>query len=53
MRSEIGKLTLDGLFSERDVLNTKIVLSINDAAKQWGMGALRYEIRDIEVKLIY
>ena len=51
MRSEIGKLTLDGLFSERDQLNQKIVEAINDASEDWGMGALRYEIRDIEVLL--
>jgi len=49
MRSEIGKLTLDGLFSERDELNVKIIEAINTAAVQWGMDALRYEIRDIEV----
>lgn len=49
MRSEIGKLSLDGLFSERDVLNDNIVKQINHAAGEWGMGALRYEIRDIEV----
>lgn len=49
MRSEIGKLTLDGLFSERDQLNQKIVEAINDASEDWGMGALRYEIRDIEI----
>ena len=50
MRSEIGKLTLDGLFSERDELNSKIIQAINQAAIQWGMDALRYEIRDIEVR---
>ena len=49
MRSEIGKLTLDGLFSERDILNRNIVQAINDASEEWGMSALRYEIRDINV----
>jgi len=49
MRSEIGKLTLDGLFSERDILNRNIVQAINDASEEWGMSALRYEIRDINI----
>ncbi|KAL6972218.1 sugar transporter-like protein [Sarracenia purpurea var. burkii] len=47
MRSEIGKITLDKTFEERDTLNDKIVLSISDAAKDWGLQCLRYEIRDI------
>ncbi|KAK4535280.1 hypothetical protein CDCA_CDCA04G1305 [Cyanidium caldarium] len=47
MRSELGKLTLDKTFEEREVLNTRIVNSINEAAFAWGMQCLRYEIRDI------
>ncbi|KAL2540321.1 SPFH/Band 7/PHB domain-containing membrane-associated protein family [Abeliophyllum distichum] len=47
MRSELGKITLDKTFEERDTLNEKIVISINDAAKDWGLKCLRYEIRDI------
>ncbi|CAG5107978.1 Oidioi.mRNA.OKI2018_I69.chr1.g3579.t1.cds [Oikopleura dioica] len=49
MRSEIGKLTLDGLFSEREELNSRICSSINEASLDWGMSALRYEIKDIEI----
>ncbi|KAL8095607.1 uncharacterized protein LOC141689064 [Apium graveolens] len=47
MRSELGKITLDKSFEERDALNVKIVTAINDAAKDWGLKCLRYEIRDI------
>ncbi|KAF7132827.1 hypothetical protein RHSIM_Rhsim09G0210700 [Rhododendron simsii] len=47
MRSELGKITLDKTFEERDTLNEKIVMAINDAAKDWGLKCLRYEIRDI------
>ncbi|KAJ8536974.1 hypothetical protein K7X08_035375 [Anisodus acutangulus] len=47
MRSELGKITLDKTFEERDTLNEKIVMSINEAAKDWGLKCLRYEIRDI------
>ncbi|KQJ95315.1 stomatin-like protein 2, mitochondrial [Brachypodium distachyon] len=47
MRSELGKITLDKTFEERDTLNEKIVRSINEAAVDWGLKCLRYEIRDI------
>jgi len=47
MRSEIGKMTLDRTFEERDALNAAIVQVINDAAQAWGIQVLRYEIRDI------
>ena len=44
MRSELGKLSLDHIFQERDILNTKIVNAINEAAEPWGIVGLRYEI---------
>jgi regulator of protease activity HflC (stomatin/prohibitin superfamily) len=47
MRSEIGKLSLDKTFAERDTLNQAIVSAINSAAGPWGVSCLRYEIRDI------
>lgn len=47
MRSELGKMELDKTFEERDVLNTNIVSSINQAAEPWGIQVLRYEIKDI------
>ncbi|KYK69157.1 SPFH domain / Band 7 family protein [Toxoplasma gondii TgCatPRC2] len=47
MRSELGKLTLDNTFLERDALNRNIVQAINQAAQPWGVTCLRYEIRDI------
>jgi regulator of protease activity HflC (stomatin/prohibitin superfamily) len=48
MRSEIGKLTLDKTFEERDTLNTNIIKSISKETQGWGINALRYEIKDIE-----
>mmetsp|Transcript_5629 Transcript_5629/g.13159 ORF Transcript_5629/g.13159 Transcript_5629/m.13159 type:complete len:392 (+) Transcript_5629:93-1268(+) len=48
MRSELGKLSLDSTFKDRDTLNTAIVQSIQAAAMNWGVEALRYEIRDIQ-----
>merc|ERR1711997_75618 len=46
MRSEIGKITLDTLFRERDNLNKGIVLAINAASEAWGIQCMCYEIRD-------
>ncbi|KAI4338068.1 hypothetical protein L6164_016421 [Bauhinia variegata] len=45
--AELGKITLDKTFEERDTLNEKIVEAINVAAQHWGLECLRYEIRDI------
>jgi regulator of protease activity HflC (stomatin/prohibitin superfamily) len=47
MRSEIGQLTLDHVLKERANLNLKITQAINEAASDWGVVCLRYEIRDI------
>lgn len=47
MRSEIGQLTLDHVLKERANLNTNITQAINQAAQDWGVTCLRYEIRDI------
>merc|ERR1711890_163141 len=47
MRSEIGNLTLDAVLKERQQLNTNINKVINEAAMNWGVECLRYEIRDI------
>jgi regulator of protease activity HflC (stomatin/prohibitin superfamily) len=49
MRSEIGKITLDTLFRERDNLNAAIVEAINQASEAWGIACMRYEIRDIRM----
>lgn len=47
MRSEIGQLTLDHVLKERANLNANITSAINEAAQEWGVVCLRYEIRDI------
>lgn len=47
MRSEIGQLSLDHVLKERANLNTNITAAINQAAQDWGVTCLRYEIRDI------
>jgi len=47
MRSEIGKITLDDTFSERDMMNENIVKEIDEAADPWGIKVMRYEIKNI------
>ncbi|QDS74600.1 hypothetical protein FKW77_008473 [Venturia effusa] len=47
MRSEIGQLSLDHVLKERANLNANITAAINEAAQDWGVVCLRYEIRDI------
>lgn len=47
MRAEIGKLTLDKTFEERETLNANIVAAINHAAGNWGIQCMRYEIKNI------
>lgn len=48
MRSEIGKMKLDKTFEERETLNVAIVGAINQAATNWGIQCMRYEIKDIQ-----
>ena len=47
MRSEIGKITLDETFSERDEINNNIVREIDKASDPWGIKMIRYEIMNI------
>jgi regulator of protease activity HflC (stomatin/prohibitin superfamily) len=47
LRSVIGKLELDKTFEERDVINHSIVSSLDEAAANWGVKVLRYEIKDL------
>lgn len=47
LRSVIGKLELDRTFEERDIINTTVVAAIDEAAANWGVKVLRYEIKDL------
>ena len=48
MRSALGKLMMDNTFQTRELLNAQIVEAINEAASEWGIKCMRYEIRDIK-----
>lgn len=47
LRSVIGKIELDRTFEERESLNQQVVAAIDEAAQNWGVKVLRYEIKDI------
>jgi regulator of protease activity HflC (stomatin/prohibitin superfamily) len=47
LRSVIGKLELDKTFEERDIINEQVVAAIDEAALNWGVKVLRYEIKDL------
>ena len=47
LRSVIGKLELDKTFEEREFINPSVVSAIDEAAMNWGVKVLRYEIKDL------
>jgi regulator of protease activity HflC (stomatin/prohibitin superfamily) len=47
LRSVIGKIELDKTFEERESLNQQVVSAVDEAAQNWGVKVLRYEIKDI------
>lgn len=47
LRSVIGKMELDKTFEERDDINRTVVAALDEAASNWGVKVLRYEIKDL------
>lgn len=47
LRSVIGKMELDKTFEEREIINTMVVAALDEAALNWGVKVLRYEIKDL------
>ncbi len=48
LRSAIGKISLDNSFEAREVLNQQVVTALDEAAQNWGVKVLRYEIKDLQ-----
>jgi len=48
LRSAIGKIELDKAFEARETLNSQVVDALDEAAENWGVKVLRYEIKDIQ-----
>ena len=47
LRSVIGRMELDKTFEERDAINASVVQALDEAAQNWGVKVLRYEIKDL------
>jgi len=47
LRSVVGKMELDRTFEERDHINATVVAALDEAAMNWGVKVLRYEIKDL------
>jgi regulator of protease activity HflC (stomatin/prohibitin superfamily) len=47
LRSVVGKMELDKTFEERDMINAGVVNALDEAALNWGVKVLRYEIKDL------
>jgi regulator of protease activity HflC (stomatin/prohibitin superfamily) len=47
LRSVVGKMELDKTFEERDAINAAVVMALDEAALNWGVKVLRYEIKDL------
>jgi len=47
LRSVIGRMELDRTFEERDTINHAVVQALDEAALNWGVKVLRYEIKDL------
>ncbi|CFB63784.1 stomatin 2 [Pandoraea apista] len=47
LRSVIGRLELDKTFEERAFINHSVVNALDEAASNWGVKVLRYEIKDL------
>jgi regulator of protease activity HflC (stomatin/prohibitin superfamily) len=47
LRSMVGKMELDKTFEERDMINASVVNALDEAALNWGVKVLRYEIKDL------
>ncbi len=48
LRSVIGTMELDKTFEERAIINHSVVSALDEAAPNWGVKVLRYEIKDLE-----
>lgn len=47
VRAEMGKLTLDRTFEERETISSNVKSALNEVAIKWGIEVSRYEVKNI------
>jgi regulator of protease activity HflC (stomatin/prohibitin superfamily) len=48
LRSEIGRMELDSLLEQRNIINHRVIDELDQASESWGIKVFRFEIQTLE-----